>query len=195
MQIRSKSLKHITPLKTPDDRYLQDSDDDACFALKSTPDKTPETQIKIGHTPVKVLIDSGASVNIIHKEMFERINSENNHTKLVKTNARIRAYGTDTPIELCGEFHTTIKLANDQSVDATFFVTKSKSQCILGCESSTALGLITLLNINNIAQHENPVIPNLLKKHEKLFKGTGNWKGLEVKLEIDDSLPHVAQSS
>ena len=126
--------------------------------------------------------------------MFERINSENNHIKLVKTNARIRAYGTDTPIELCGEFHTTIKLANDQSVDATFYVTKAKSQCILGCESSTALGLITL-NVNNIAQHENPVIANLLKKHEKRFNGTGNLKGLEVKLEIDDSIPPVAQSS
>ena len=126
--------------------------------------------------------------------MFERINSENSHIKLVKTNARIRAYGTDTPIELCGEFHTTIKSANDQSVGATFYVTKAKSQCILGCESSTALGLITL-NINNIAQHENPVIANLLKKHEKLFKGTGNLKGLKVKLEINDSIPPVAQSS
>ena len=51
------------------------------------------------------------------------------------------------------------------------------------------------MNINNIAQHEDPVIAKLLSKHEKLFKGTGNLKGVQVKLEIDDTIPPVAQSS
>ncbi|CAB4016987.1 Hypothetical predicted protein [Paramuricea clavata] len=70
----------------------------------------------------------------------------------------------------------------------------AKSQCILGYESSTALGLITL-NINNIMQHEDPAIVKLLNKHEKLFEGTGNLKSVEVKLEIDETVPPVAQSS
>jgi hypothetical protein len=44
-------------------------------------------------------------------------------------------------------------------------------------------------------QHENPVIVKLLNIHEKLFKGTGNLKGVEVKLEIDENVPPVAQWS
>jgi sRNA-binding carbon storage regulator CsrA len=40
-------------------------------------------QIIIGHTPVKVLIDSGTSVNIIHNELFKHIKNENNRIKLI----------------------------------------------------------------------------------------------------------------
>lgn len=63
MEHFAKLCKYITPLNAPNDRYLQDSDDDNCFTLNSTRSKTPETQIIIGHTPAKV--DSGASVNIM----------------------------------------------------------------------------------------------------------------------------------
>jgi hypothetical protein len=44
-------------------------------------------------------------------------------------------------------------------------------------------------------EHKDPVIAQLLQKHEHLFKGTGGLKGVEVKLEIDESVPPIAQSS
>ena len=99
---------------------------------------------------------------------------------------------TKTPIELSGEFRTTIQSTQGQTAEAIFYVTTEKSQCILGCESSSLLGLIKL-NINNITQYEDPVVAELLKKHEKLSKGTGNLKDVKVKLEIYDNVPPVAR--
>ena len=54
------------------------------------------------------------------------------------------------------------------------------------------LGLLTL-NVNNVTQQADPQLAGLLRKHENLFQGTGNLKGVEVKLEKDETVPPVAQ--
>jgi hypothetical protein len=53
-------------------------------------------------------------------------------------------------------------------------------------------GLLTL-NVNNVTQQADPQLAGLLRKHENLFQGTGNLKGVEVKLEKDETVPPVAQ--
>lgn len=79
--------------------------------------------------------------------------------------------------------------------NAKFYVTQQKSKCILGYESSFALGLITL-NVNSInPDHPNQEVRQILNKHSKLFQGTGNLKGREVKLETDPTVTPVAQPS
>ena len=189
-----KSVKNITKVEQSNRECLQDSDDDNCFTLSySTPVKSPETQISIGDTKVIVLVDSGASVNIVHQNTFNLIQKSNNSIQLVPTKAKIRAYGSEDPIELVGQFKTTIQSNTGQNTEAIFYVTTEQYKCILGYQSSTALGLITL-NINSLSRHENPTIAEILQRHHQLFQGTGNLKEVEVKLQIDESITPVAQA-
>ena len=188
-----KSDKNIRNVEQPKREYLQDSDDENCFTLSSIPAKSPETQISIGDTNVKVLVDSGASVNIVHHHIFNQIRKNNDSIQLVPTKAKIRAYGSEDPIELAGKFETTIQSSTGQQTDATFYVTSGLYKCILGYQSSTELGLITL-NINSLTQHENPTIAKILQQLHHLFQGTGNLKDVEVTLEIDESVTPVAQA-
>ena len=139
------------------------------------------------------MVDSGASVNIVHHNIFNQIQKNNASIHLVPTKAKIRAYGSEDPIELAGQFKTTIQSSTEQRTDATFYVTTGQYKCILGYQSSTELGLITL-NVNSLTQHGNPTVEKILHRHHNLFQGTGNLKGVEVTLQIDKSITPVAQA-
>ena len=190
---REKPVHHVSHT-TPQEAYLDDSDDDHCFNLNSvtSTNTQPETKILIGNTRVKVLIDSGVPVNILNKNIFDIIKARDDNIDLLSTNAKIRAYGAENPLDLAGEFQTVTATETGKSALATFYVTSGNAKCILGCESSTQLGLLTL-NVNNVTQHVDTQVTEILRKHEALFQGTGNLKGVEVKLEIDETVQPVAQ--
>ena len=123
-------VRSVTDNKTD----LDESDDEYFFTVNTSSGNHPETQVEIGHTKVNILIDSGASVNLLNHNIYRRIQQNDNRIKLFKTNARIFAYGTSTPLNLAGEFIATV--ASDTSISAKFYVTQSESKCILGYESS-----------------------------------------------------------
>ena len=174
---------------------IDDSDDEYLFTVNTSSGNRPETQVEIGHTKVNILIDSGASVNLLNHSIYQRIQQNDNRIRLSKTNARIFAYGTSKPLNLAGEFEATVTSTFGTSRTAKFYVTQSKSKCILGYESSSSLGLISL-NLNNITPDQrDPDVQQIINKHAKLFQGTGNLKDREVKLDIDPTVTPVAQPS
>ena len=140
------------------------------------------------------MVDSGASVNIVDQKTFNLIQKSNKSIQLVPTKAKIHAYGSEDPIELAGQFKTTIQSNTGQNTEAIFYITTKQYKCILGYQSSTALGLITL-NINSLSQHENPTIAEILQRHHQLFQGIGNLKEVKVKLQIDESITPVAHTT
>ena len=99
---------HTTPREdyhsTPQEDYLDDSDDDHCFNLNSVTNSQPETKILIGNTRPKVLIDSGASVNILNRNIFDIMKARDDNIELMSANAKICAYGAENPLDLAGEF-------------------------------------------------------------------------------------------
>ena len=184
-------VRSVTDNKTD----LDESDDEYLFTVNTSSGNHPETQVEIGHTKVNILIDSGASVNLLNHDIYQRIQQNDNRIKLFKTNAKIIAYGTSTPLNLAGEFTATVTSASGTSITSKFYVTQSISKCNLGYESSSSLGLITL-NLNNInPDQRDPDVQQIIDKHAKLFQGTGNLKDREVKLEIDPTVTPVAQPS
>ncbi|CAB3999686.1 PREDICTED: uncharacterized protein K02A2.6-like [Paramuricea clavata] len=188
----SGNVRHVNQEKSSD--YLQDSDDEFLFIVNTSSGKHPETQVQIGHTKVNILIDSGASVNLLNYPIFQQIQKDDNCIKLQKTNARIFAYGTSTPLELAGEFQASITSASGTFKTAKFYVAQKKSKCILGYESSSSLGLILNINTLNPVQQDHDV-RRIINKHPKLFEGTGNLKGREVKLKIDPTITPVTQTN
>lgn len=125
----------------------------------------------------------GTECHRCHK--FNRIKAQNAHFRLTPSEVKIHAYGAEQPLDIAGQFTGTISTTSGKSTEATFYVSTSKSRCLLGLASSTALDLLSV-NLNNVTvQHDDPQVHAILTKHCKLFSGTGNLKNTQVKLEID----------
>ena len=102
-----------------DPSIAPDSDNDSEYAFTvsaannltdmsdvNMPKDLPMSTVKIGKERVKVLIDSGASVNILSGQDFERLN-KSMHITLRPTKLKLHAFGSTSPVQLRGKFDTS----------------------------------------------------------------------------------------
>ena len=154
--------------------------------------KQPQATISICNIPIRVIIDSGSTVILINKATF-KVLKQNSHTlNLRRSNAKIYPYGTEKPLEVLGEFTTTITYKLHSKI-TTFYVIKGSTKCLLSYDLSMTLGLLKTFVNTVILQHSNPYVQELLNKHRSLFQGMSKLKGREIEPEIDESISPIAQ--
>lgn len=132
------------------------------------PKDLPLSTVTIGNVRVKVLIDSGASVNILSRQNYELI-KKSTPINLRPTRLTLHAFGSSTPVDLCGKFDTVDETKKRMTV-ATFYVTKDNTGSLLSCTTSTELGILHL-QLNTIKkrlrrQPFKPVEPHKLAAHK-----------------------------
>lgn len=89
--------------------------------MKNQSDKNDEIEINAGGINMKCIIDSGASVNIISSELWEKLKIQKIKCKSEKSNKKLYSYGSDTPLEVLGKFTCEIYLnvkSQSESVQA-----------------------------------------------------------------------------
>nr|CAH7764304.1 unnamed protein product [Callosobruchus chinensis] len=120
----------------------------------------------LGGVPLDMLIDSGSKTNIIDdKTVYDQIK---NPTKL------LFAYGSSTPLKVLGSFRSKISVGNNNET-ATFYVIQNGTRCLLGKNTSIALGVLKIgLGINSVEEFPK-------------------FKGVVVDIPIDKSVPPVCQ--
>ena len=106
----------------------------------------PIFQVTIMNTPIRIMADSGATVNILRKRDFDGLKSK---PQLVETSAKVYPYMCDKPLTLCGKFRATVTSRSCSSVE-TFYVAKGSSSSILSWTTSQALILLKLLALSNL---------------------------------------------
>ena len=105
-----------------------------------------------------MLLDSGASVNILDKQSFGAIAAQNKAVKLQHDNTLIYAYGATKPLLLKGKFQAQVS-TGEQSVTATFHVAKQNAGCLLGYETAVDLELIQIPKQQvNALPPDNPLL-------------------------------------
>ena len=143
-----------------------------------------------------MIIDSGATVNIIDEPTYKNIT---NPPPLKQTTTRIFSYQSDNPIDLLGHFTTNIS-CNNKTQNSKIYVVKGKWGSLLGKTSAEALDILcvgpspsTPENIANIQTNNNmPESTNaIVHEHSSIFSGTGLLKNFQLKLHIDPSIPPV----
>lgn len=137
----------------------------------------PYTTVHIQDTEVRVLIDSGASINIIDESSFNHLKTK---PQLHKSKAHIVAYGAQEAVQCLGTFSCRVRIGNAHT-QAQFYVTRGSDGNLLGCETARALKAIT---INQVRIE--------LEKHSKLFTGVGKLKDQTIKLHVDPSVSPTA---
>ena len=178
---------------------------------------SPQARLKIHKANVNFLIDSGAIINILDPRDFQAI-SQHCKILLTPTRTKVKAFGSDRPIELSGKFDAVVESKKRMTV-ATFYVTKQENGSLLSCNTSQELGLIHFPCMQSDCSSKNRSVAVKLKKasqtpvvaevkgasnckyelvlrnrYPAVFEGIGKLHGHAQKLYIDESIPPVSQT-
>ena len=148
--------------------------------------KEPVLEVNINGITTTVLIDSGSVSNLIGMEEYE---------ELKDCHKRLYAYG-GKELEVIGQVQVEIS-AGDKKIGSHLVVTKS-GRCLLGHETSKALGLLRICSSVSSEFVECNVVgenlaPILQAKYPTVFVGVGKLKGYKLELHVDPDVTPVAQ--
>ena len=146
-----------------------------------------KVNVTVGGAKFQTTIDSGATINVIDRDTFNKMRD----IKFTRTNTKAFAYNTKSPVEFLGKFEAVIETRKRISV-ATFYVAKA-ANCgkLLSLSTAQELGLISL-HLDKLTS-KDAALENILQKHSKVFSDLGKLKGEKVKLDIDKTKIPKAQ--
>ena len=146
---------------------------------KTTARKSPMTVIAVNNINAKMMIDTGASVNVMDERTYEM----NRKPALMRHKGpRIVPYGGRTPLNVLGVCDVTLESKSAIQCHRSHVI-KGAHGSLIGFNTAQELGLV------NIA---NKIGSNWEDKYPGLTKGIGKLKGVQVKLHIDESVRPVA---
>ena len=143
--------------------------------------KQPMCRLEIDGEHVELVLDSGASVNLIDEVTYQRIYKGKAKT-LEQAKRRIFSYGSPTPLPLLGTIHAKIT-AKSNSTSTNLHVVKGSSRNFLGYDTAQKLGLLRIVNQVGIDKTSPQYLAS--GEFEDLFSGIGKLIGKVVKLHID----------
>lgn len=130
----------------------------------------PIFQVRILDTPVHVMADSGATVNILSKRDFGKLRPK---PCLTDTNVKVYPDMSTKPLDRRGKFRANVVSDHCESQE-TFYVAQGSSGSILSWMTSQKLNLIKAVNtVGQPPADLPPNVPNFLKDFPNLTNGMG----------------------
>ena len=178
-------LRYVTTEpETFDDEYL--------FAIGG--DKENNTvPITVAGTLIPVIIDSGASVNVLDSATFNLLTDEN--IVLRNSTVKIYPYGSETPLPVKGSFSANVSTPQLHPSADFVVVANSNAGSLLGKKTATELGLLRVgpeypCEVNQITVQS---VQAIVDKHDAVFNGIGKLKDYQLKIHVDPEVTPVAQ--
>lgn len=147
----------------------------------------PSVHAKVFDSNVEFLVDTGSSVNIISKSVFNNLKTK---PSLKQPTPLIYAYGSTTPLNVIGYFTADIKY-KDKSVKTELYVVETTdsryASCLLGAKAAQSLNIIHFAFTTSVSS-------SIPEQYPTLFDGKmGKIDGVKVKLHINKDVPPVSQ--
>ena len=173
-----RQVRHI------DEDARNSSEEEYAWAICNSPKnkaarKSPMTAILINNINAKMMIDTGASVNVMDEATYDKIHRP---TLMRHRGPRIMPYGGGTSLNVLGVCDVTLE--SKSSIQChRFHVIKGAHGSLIGFTAAQELGLVNIVN---------KISSDWEKEHPGLTKGIGKLKDVQVKLHIDESVRPVA---
>ena len=110
LTLSQRRIRHVDSQQVPS----SDSDDEYLFTLTISQVRdvsTPKAKVMIADVPLQVLIDTGASINVIDEKTYQTIikSRQNKRIPLSNTATKIYSYGGSKPLPVLGTFTTHVE--------------------------------------------------------------------------------------
>ena len=159
------------------------------FSAEGNANEGNVLKLKIGDKIINIIIDSGASCNLISEQIFNQI--AGGKVDLSACDKKVFAYAATKPIELKGKCSLNVCVPQTQkSLLLDFYVTSGKAPTLLGRKASEMLGLLKAGVLLQVTEDRRTA---LKAKFPKVFSGLGKLKGYQLKFHINEKVQPVAQ--
>ena len=147
-------------------------------------------KVKLNNVRVKMLIDTGASINIIDEKTFAYI-TQFKPISLQRAHTKIFAYGSKQQLPILGKFDIVVESKKRITV-AGIDVVNGNSDSLLSYQTASELNMITL-HVNKVTSTSSVSSDDIEQKYPDIYNGIGKLKEFEVKLHIDKQVPPVSR--
>ena len=121
-------------------------------------------------TPIRIMADSGAAVNILSMKDFDRLKRK---PQLLTTNVKVYPYMSSKPLKRCGKLRVSVASYHLLSVE-TFYVAEGSSGSILSKITSQKLNLIKAIStVEQPPATLPPGVPDFLQDFPRLRNDMG----------------------
>ena len=174
--VTAKDETHVTAAGKSDSEVEQEYD---LFKIGSS-----ETlKIFIEGVPVNVIVDSGASCNIIDSSVAEKLQSRGKEIR--NCEKEIHPFQSP-PISIKQCITASVSTTEGKSTTAELLIVPGSSPSILSRSTAETLGVLTI-NVNHIREDD------ILNEFPRLCRGIGKLQNVQVKLHVDPSVPPIAR--
>ena len=172
-----------------------DSDDnsDYAFVVRSVNDQSNDgvVSLDVGGVHVNLLVDSGATVNVIDKKLWEAMKAKKVKCTSKVSSKPLHAYG-GKPLTVIGCFEANVVTDNGTNLQTQFFVINENAPGILGKDAATKLGLLHIgiperTYVNQVDDQK----AQWKSKFPDCFSGFGKLKDYQLKVPIDTDVTPV----
>ena len=189
---QSSNVRHIYAESKENEQTDSSSTEEGVFTIGNDTCKmnVPVANIEVNAVTVQMMIDTGASTDIIDESTYQLIKKAS-PVQLEPDSCQIFAYGSKSQLESLGKFTATVR-AKKKQIATTFHVLSGAHGSLLSYSTAKELGLVNI-SLNNIATTDVITLEKLMNKYPMVFQGIGKLKNYEVKLHIDTTVSPVAQ--
>nr|XP_058952093.1 uncharacterized protein K02A2.6-like [Pocillopora verrucosa] len=148
-------------------------------------------KLSVGGVELEMLVDSGATNNIIDECTWEDLKAKKIKCKsqAAPVDRKLYAYASSKPLPVKGSFTCEVLVGRGR-VQTEFLVIKGKGIPLLSKDTAMRLGVLKIgVDIATIAEGKQ----TLQQKFPEVFSGIGKLKSKQVTLHIDETVKPVAQ--
>ena len=177
-----------------------DENDDSEYAFgvlggADNPDNG-EISVKIEGVQVTMIIDSGASCNVLDRNLWEYLKAHKVRCASSKATKKLYSYGSKQPLQVAGTFTAYVLVGNRVLNEVEFIVIKSEGHALLGQETAIALDVLKLgpqINSLQLSTDGEKREPKILDKFPGCCERIRKLKDFQLKIPIDAEVQPVAQ--
>ena len=172
---------------------LQGNKDTPLYSFAVDNKQQEKIEVTVGGCKPNVIVDSGASTNIIDNQTWEWLRKNKVKCQSARSDRKLYLYASHTPPDVIGTFCCAV-MAGRNSANAEFCVINGKGEPLLGRETATDLVVLKIgLEVAAVYASSKNIGEILQEKFPEVFNGFGKLKGRAVKLHIDPNVTPVAQ--
>lgn len=189
-----RTKKKVYQVKQQTDAEAEEGPPKFAFNIQTTECLNGVVNVSVGGVGLGVLIDSGASCNIVDENTWVRLKNSGIKCESEKVCKKLFAYGQVNPIETIGQFYCKIACQSTKlDCRDEFVVIKGQGKSLLGKTTSEKLNLLRVGPPMVCTVTSENAETDIRAKYADIFSGVGKLKNYQVKLHVDDKVLPIAQ--